>query len=1080
MRRVAYFALLGIVLTGAPGRGQSNLGRIVGTVKDSTGAVVPDTNITVVNEGTGVERRFQSLSTGDYEIPNLVAGAYRVEANQSGFKRFARTGVVLDAGRTVRIDVQLEVGQLSEQVQVRETTPVVETDTPSVSSRLGFDVFSKSAVMVSLRPWEALVTLPTFQSGSAKFVFSVAGGRGAQTEFQVDGISSPKGGSPLGSTAMTMEGTSEMRVQAVNNSAEFSQPGIFQQVSRGGTNELHGDLFYHHDNSALNARSFFNTSKPSNRNHTFGGWLGGPIYIPHVYDGRNRTFFMIATEDAVSPGAANVNATVPTPAMRQGDFSGGKTITDPATGQAFAGNRIPAARLNDVSRRIQDRFYPLPNFGDPSVLTALNHRILFNNSTHAYNADVRVDQKIAANNTLYARFGWIQYNVAVLEGNLPTIGMRSQIRNLRNGVISDTHIFTSAIINEFRLGFQRSRNPFHGPQSGMEVLAAMGIQGVRNVPDAYGIPVVNITGVQSLTQIQQAVNVEQLEQLNNAVSWIRGRHTLKTGVDVRHQDPNNRSVPIGTYGTFDFTGTFTGNAYADFLLGIPQQSRSTFPSPPSYLRQWQYGFFVNDDFKVGPRLTLQLGLRYEYQTPTTQKGDTLYNFDPGSGSVILAAEGARRSVSPIFNRAVPIVVADGTRFPSRQLWRGDKNNFAPRIGFAWRPSGSATFAVRGGFGVYYETLGYYLAGDMMGGPFTPGEELYTNKITGGVPQFQFPQAFPATGAAASTAPPVINAVIPTLRNPYMQQWNLSAEKEVFHVGFRASYIGSKSSQLLFRRNQNSPLPSPVAFSQSRRPYPVFANILLQDQGGNSNYNAFQLEATRRYSSVMFNFGYTWSNLISDVADVGGNSGAIIENPFSRASERAREPYAIKHRFVGNLVWQVPVGKGRRFLSSAPGVVNQVLGGWETVWTTVLRSGDWFTPTFTGLDPSNTNTVGGRADRLADGNISAPTLSRWFDPAAFAAPPANAGRFGTSGRTVLRGPGLAVLHLGLDKKFALDFIREGMRLSFEMAAQNILNHPNFADPIANIRDPNAGKVTGLSGGLELAGSRAIQLRARVSW
>ncbi len=1078
--RVLYLSLT--LLLAAPLCGQSNLGRIVGTVKDSSGAVIPSTRVVVTNEGTGQVREFGSLPSGDYEVVNLVAGVYRVEAESQNFKRFVRAGVVLDAGRTIRVDVVLELGQLSEVIRVSESAPLIETETPSVSNLLAYDLQSKSPVATGGRPWEVLITMPLIQSGPSDFVYSVAGSRGAQTEFQIDGIASPAAGSPLGSTSMTMEGTSEMRVQGVNNSAEYSQPGIFQQVSRSGTNTLHGDLFYYHTNSALNARSFFSPTKASSRKHNLGGWLGGPLVLPKLYDGRNRTFLMLAYEGTRSPGFTNSNATVPTPGMHVGDFSGvkGVTVKDPLNGLPFPQNRIPAGRMSAVSQRLQERFYPLPNFGDPDTFAALNHRILFVNSTQFNNVDLRVDHQLAKSNTLYARVGWIQFNNKSLEGNLPTIGPRSQLRNLRTGVVSDTHLFSPALINELRLGFQRSRNPFHGPQRGLEVLAAVGIQGVQNVPDAYGIPVINITGMQSLTQIQEAVNVEQSEQLTEALTWIRGRHSIKMGMDVRRQDPNNITVPIGTYGTFDFTNTFTGHAYADFLLGLPRQTARTFPPPPDYRRQWEYGLFVNDDFKLGPRLTLQLGLRYEYQTPTYHKRDTQYNFDPATGGLVLVSEGSRAYVSRLFNPRIPVRVADGSIFPQGRLWRPDRNNFAPRLGLAWRPTGRTDFAVRAGYGVFYDRIGIGVASALDGGPFTPGSEPFVNSIRDGAPLFQFPRPFTDTPAGPSAAAPSVNSIILGLRNPYVQQWNLSVERAVAGLGLRASYVGSKGTRLFYGRNINKPAPSPTPFRQDRRPYPLYSDIVLIDQGGNNNYHAFQFEATRRFSSLTFNFGHTWSNNISDAADAGSDTGGEIQNPFDRAAERARETYAIRHRLVGNVMWQVPVGRGRPLLSNLPPALNYVLSGWETVWTFTVRSGRWFTPTFAGLDPSNTNTLGGRPDRLADGNLAQPSLERWFDAAAFAAPPANAGRFGNSGRNVLEGPVMRVLHLGLLKNFSLERVREGLKVSLEMAAKNLFNHPNFSNPGANISSPTVARIVGVDSGLELGGSRQIQLRMRVSW
>ncbi len=1066
---------------------QTNLGRIVGTVRDNTGGVIPGVTVVVTNEGTSWTRQFLTNETGGYEIANLIAGNYTVSAEMSGFRRFVRPDVVLDSGRTVRIDVQMEVGEVSNEVRVESSTPLVESETPAIANSIDYEGHMKSAVSTGNRPWEALVSLPNFVSGTATFVYSLAGSRGSQLEIHVDGIGTPSAGSPLGSGTMTMEGTSELRVLAVNNSAEYSQPAILQQISRSGTNDFHGSLRYYHTNSALNARPFFSPTKAASHDHTFGAWFGGPLVLPKLYDGKDRTFFMLSYDGNFSPGFATVNANVPTAAMRAGDFSAStfKTIKDPLTGVAFPQNKIPADRINPVSKSIQERFYPLPNYGNTSVFTQLNHRIIFDNSTKGGNLDLRVDQKLTDKNTMYARVGWVQFNVARMEANLPTVGPRSQLRNLRSAVLSDTHSFSGLLINEFRLGYHRSFNQYHGPQRGLEVLSAVGIQGIQNVPDAYGIPVITITSVQQLTQVEDAALAEQMHQLSDSMTWIRGEHTWKFGADIRREHPNSVLIPPQTYGAYDFTGFFTGGgvassgvAYADFLLGLPQQTSKTFPAPADYRRQTDWGFFLNDDFKISPRLTLQLGLRYEYETPVSHLRDTMYNFDRASGQLIVASQEALSQVSPLFNKSIKIAVADGSQFPVGVLWRADKNNLAPRIGFAFRPTQSNDFVVRAGFGLFYDRLGTGLVDNSLKGPFTPGDDIFTNKMTAGKPLFQFPQAFGPTSAGASTAAPVIEAVNPDLLNPIIHQFNLSLEKEWHRTGFRISYIGSRSNQLVLRRDINKPLPSTTAFSQNRRPYPAFKDILYNDRGGNAFYDALQLEAKRRFSSLSFDFGYTWANNISDVQDSGyRDAGVVMQNPYDRQAERGREPYAIQHRFVGNVIWQIPVGRGRRALSTVPSYLDHVLGGWETIWTVYMQSGRWFNPTFTGTDPSNTNTIGGRPDRLADGTLSDWTLDRYFDTAAFVAPPAGSGRFGNCGRNVLEGPGIKVFHLGLAKNFT---VHEDIKLMLELAMRNLFNHPNFGNPVVALSNTSVGKIGSLVDSLESGAARNMQVRLRLTW
>lgn len=1067
---------LALLLLPLPLVAQSNLGRLVGTVRDGSGAVVPGAPVVVINEGTSLRRNFVSTASGDYEVSNLAAGVYTVTAEVSGFKKYVRNGVILDAGQTVRTDVTLEIGDVGQEIRVEDASPtVVESETASISSSIGYEAHVLSPLSDGNSPWGALTTLPNFRSGTSDFVYSIAGSRGAQNDFQVDGIGAPGGGAPQGSSAMTMEATKELKVQAVNSSAEYSQPGIYQQVSRGGTDQLHGSVRYYHDTTALNARNFFSASKAPSHSHKFGLWVAGPLVLPRLYNGRHRTFFMLGYDGALSPGSSNSNATVPTAAMQQGDFSAfGKTIKDPFSGQAFPNFRLPASRFSPASAKLQSMFYPAPNYGNPLVFSALNYRTLYDASGKSNNIDLRLDQKIADSNLFYARFGWIQYPARAW--NAPEIGPNSQLRNLRNGVVSDTHIFTPQVINEWRMGFQRSNNRYRGPYKGLDVVKQIGLQGLKpGIPDGFGLPIMRITGLTTIFQTRQQVTLEQNYQMSDAITWIRGRHSFKGGTDIRRQYPGGGGIPDGTYGDFTFSGTYSGNAYSDFLLGLPQTSVRNYPAIPNRRRQWETGFFFQDDFKASPRVTLQLGLRYEYQTPTLNNDDLLYNFDPAAGRLVVPSELALKKVDPLFNPNIPIVVADGKSFPRGAVTTPDRNNFGPRIGVAFRPFGNGSFVIRSAYGIYYDKLGSGLAPG--GGPFTVGSDRFTNRFVDGAPLFQFPLPFPDLAMGASTSPPKVNGIDVHLRNPYIQQWNFTIEREVRRTGLRASYIGTKGTQVLYGRNINRLPPSTVAYTQNRNVYPLYRDINVQSNGANSSYHALQLEGKRRLSDLTFDGSYTWSNDISDSGDSGNDYGDSIPNPYDRKSERGREAYTMQHRIVANAMWRIPVGRGRRFLGGAPAVVNHVVGGWNTLWTAFIESGYWFNPVFSGVDPSNTNTLGGRPDRIRNGRLDHPVLQRWFDPGAFVTPPPNAGRFGNSGNNVLEGPGARTLHLGISKEFT---ITEGLRLMMEGAGRNIFNHPSFGLPITDLSNPFVGQITSTRGGLQKMNSRSVQLRLRLSW
>ncbi len=1075
---------VGWLLSGQMLLAQSNLGSIVGTTKDAAGSLIPGVNVMVTNTGTNQSKTFVSDNDGNYEITHLIPGVYRVLAETKGFKRSSVERVELDAGAKVRVDFNLAVGEVTESIVVTEQTPVIETETAAIDKLRTAQEYRKLPIAFSNEPFRLFMTMPTFHSvSSSKFTFTIAGSRSGQTEFQQDGITGPNSGSPIGSISMTMEGVREVRVQGVNSSAEFGAVGIYQMITRSGGNEFRGTGYYRHRNSALNARNFFSPQKPSSLSHSFGGSISGPVVAPKLYDGHNRTFFLLAYDGSRSPGNETIVRSVPSLALRSGDFTGLNQIKDPLTGQAFAGNRIPANQLNPVALKLQETFFPLPNFGSAGSL-ANNFRLISPAPGKESIADLRIDHRVYSNNSLYARYGWRQFPSRNFDQILPAVGPFIQLRTFRTIVISDTHTFSPRLINEFRFGYMTENTVFRGTQlRGRDVIRAVGLLGLDNVPDDNGVPIVNITGFSTVTarsSIDRLVTHTPVWQYTDNVTYIRGRHTFKGGIDVRRLEVDDDRVAAGVYGDFRFQGGLSGHAYADFLLGLPQIAISTPRNPRTVRRQQDWFFFFQDDFKVSSRLTVNLGLRYEYQKPLGIRDNLFYNFDPATGQVVVSAD-VRSKIDPLFNRAIPIVEASQVGFADGGNRFADKNNFAPRLGFAWRPFDNNKTVVRGGYGIYIDNLANGLISSLRGGPFTPGSARYINAIQGGKPLFQFPNAFPPSPPGPSTAPPSLNAADPHLRNPYVQQWNLTVEHELLGMGIRLSYIGSKSTQLLYTRAINRPPASAIPFSQSRRPYPLYGDITLRENGANSSYHAGQLEVQRRFArGLSYNLAYTYSNIMADVAD-GGEGGGSLEDPFNRLRERARESYSLRHRMIASFIWELPFGHGRRFLSSLPAVAEHVVGGWELIGIGYVQSGESFTPSFTGSDPSNTSTFGGRPDRIRDGNLPSGErrIERWYDITAFVAPPN--GRFGNSGRNILQGPPLRVFHLGIGKSFRLvNYLNEGAKLHFEAAMQNVFNHPSFANPSAVLGTATNGVISAVANRLEEPGPRSIEMRLRLTF
>ena len=1068
--------LLVLIFLSQQALAQSTFGALVGTVTDANGAVVPRVSLTVTNVETNFSKTVQTNGDGNYEATHLLPGIYRLRAELSGFKTFARAGVIVESRATVRIDFQLEVGGQTTTVEVKASTPVIETESPQIAKLRTARQLDELPSVSNGEALPFILTTPGVQSVSIN-TFSFNGSRAAQSEYTIDGITSPRSfATPLVGTQNTFEMTAELKVQGANNSAEFGSPGVISVITKSGANNLHGSVFYFHSNSALNARNFFTPVKPKTKTHNFGLALGGPVSIPKLYNGHDRTFFMLSYWGERVPGVNQAVATVPTAGMRLGDFSRFTTpIIDPVTGAAFPGNIIPTARLNATSLRIQTRFFPLPNFGNPDLLAAGNFRSLVARRNLTNKWDARIDQKITDRNMLYARYAWRGGPQEPLE-NLPTIGNRNGYRRSSSFVLSDTHTFSQSLVNEFRIGFQRSPNQVLGPLAGQEVLGFTGIQGVAGGEGLRGLPRFVITGLTSISSVNHTADVNQVFQGADIISWTRSNHTIKSGLDLQRTHANGVNLPPQFFGQFNFTPFFTGNAYADFLLGLPASSTRATYQGATYLRATQLSLFVTDDWKLNRRVTLSLGARYEYEFAPVDKDGLFYNLDPRSGALVAPDRTLNsKRINPLLPATIKVVSAAQAGYP-QTLLEPDKNNLVPRLGLAVRPWEKTV--IRAGYGIYLDNFGMAWIRNQSAPVFSFSETFQNTDRRN--PTFSFPNPFGAVGSLGTIT---ASGVKVDFKNPYMQQWSLTVEREVFaEIGVRASYIGSKSTQLGYRRDLNVPPPSTTPFTNARRPFPQFGALLFSDNGGNSIYHGLQVDAERRFTrGLYFQAAWTYSNNLSDAPDDRSDLGGAIENPYDRRRERGRETYSVRHRLNGGVIYELPVGQGRRLLPDLPGIVNHLIGGWTVSSLFYFETGRYFTPTFAGVDISGTGIRGGRPDRLREGNLppGERDVNRWFDVSAFAIPAANSGRFGTAARNILEGPGLNVQHFSLLKRV---YARgEKTNVQFQLNVLNLFNHPNFDLPRADISAPGTvGRIAATRTFLEQAGARTMSAELRINF
>lgn len=1061
--------LFSALLVSALMMGQQSLSTLRGTVKDSSGAAAAGVEITITEVATSIRVRVtRSDGQGDFEVPGLKAGAYQLRASQPGFKSFVADDIRLLSSQVRRVDVTLELGAVETQVTVSERAAAIETEQGKISAEFSGARYKDVPIPGNRFGGTApvLVVLPQVQGGrSGGTGITFAGQKSPQLNMGMDGVKEET----LNTQTVNMEFVEEVRLVAVNNTAEFSRIGYFDTVSRRGNNQYHGEASYYQQNSALYARGFFERQKTWDLYHIFNIVGSGPII-------KNKTFFYAIWNAERVPGKTFRNMTVPTEAMRRGDFSQLLTVTpqvavrDPLNGQPFAGNIIPTARLNGVSTKVRDQFMPGPNVGDPNRLVN-NFDWVHPYPSDQFRADVvttRIDHQLRNDNSFYGRFSAYLPRY-ITPGNYPATATSSR-RQSHSWVLVDTHIFSPTMINTFTFGGNRDGrdvgieiNGFQPPQ-GAKVVADLGLQGLSPKVQSFGdkgsgFPIMNITGYTTLTTGHGGRQDPWSFTFADAVTRSTNRRVLKFGGELRTFLDFNGLIPESTYGRYTFNGSLANNAYADFLLGLPFQSERLDPIVDRYRTSKELGLFVTDTFKVNSKLNLDIGIRWDYFTATTFRDGLMLNWDPGSGNIIVP-QAVRDKISRNYPTNIGIVTGDVVPRP-------DRKNFAPRLAAAYRFSDKTVF--RGGYGIYNEFFGRFVRAEG-GGPFQIGD-TYFNSVTGGQALFQFPNPYPA-GSVASTIPSQsANGYPSQTTNGYIQQYNATIEQQWRDIGVRLSYIGSRSSGLNYNLSLNKPQPSLIPFTAARRPYPQFVNLAFPQTDGRNKYHSFTLEGKRRTGWVTFDAVWTWAKSMSDNLN--------LQDPYSHVFWN-REDSIPRHRVVINSLFELPVGRGKSFASNIPKAADYAIGGWKIAWIAFFQTGQFFSPSFAGSDPSRTNTVGGLPDRICNGNLppGERRISRWFDGSCFAVP--QAGRFGNSGVNILEGPGLHSHAASITKRFLLT---ERFSLDYMATASNVFNHPNFEFPGANISVPGQlGVITGQHGRFraERSGARFMDMRLRLQF
>jgi hypothetical protein len=1116
--RINWNLAAGVVFLPAALLAQSTFGTILGTVTDSTGAAVPQAKIMITNQGENVSRATLTDLQGNYEAPNLKAGVYTVTAEAAGFKVFKASGLELIARQTMRVDTKLELGQVNETVNVSAVAPVITTDSSAIASSFGTEQVLQLPANYrgagSTSPLRLLAYQPGVQSDNSNN-FAVQGGLPAQTQVSLDGISTVNAASnsPLGQLFPSAEGIAEMKVQGVGNNAEFGQVGDITTTSRGGANDFHGSAYDYLQNRAFDATAFGSVAKPQKTANDYGGSLGGRLI-------RNRTFFFATFEDMQYRTGAALQATVPTAAMRGGDFSNEKvSLVDPLNNKVpFANNQIPASRLNPVATKVLP-FYQLPNFGSTTTQQAANFRANAANPTTSWQYDGRIDEMLTSKQSLFGRLSWKDQNTTSPQAFV--LPPSTSFNNNRSVALSHNYTLRPTMLNEFRFGLSNNDSATSYGFDGKQINAGFGL--VNQPPLTFnGLPSFNFSGATSNFGYGKAgfTNSHTYQWTDN-FTWTKGRHTLKFGGDIRRLRAQTSLGFTGSdnYGNFAFDGRYSGSDFSDFLLGLPFDSSYASVKQDNDGIAWHYGFFAQDSFKAASRLTLEYGLRWEYHPPFWDTGSDITNFDrsvPLTGRVIIpstqqaldiTAPGFLQSINacpgPAFNGipCTPFLQANKAGFPEA-LRFAQKKDFNPRFGFAYRPFNDTKTVIRGGIGRYTMTILGAVFYSLTGISSSDVRE-FTNNIQNSVPLFQLPQI--STNGSGVTSTPYGQAYFgtandPHFKDPYSIQWNVSVERDLgWSTGLRVSYIALRSVQLPWAPELNQPATSTIPYAQrplTDRPFPYWGRINTRDTGANAIYNSMQTELTHRLrSGLTLNSAWTWAKDLSDANGPtssgfsGETGGGRVTNSLCRRCDRGNVGPVRRHRLITTALYDLPFGKSRRFGSTWSPIADAIGGGWHLSSIFLLQTGPYLTATMSGGDPSGTNAPARgtqRPDAVGDGNISNPTADLFFNRSAFVCPGRVAGasdqfncnvtpigRFGNAGVGTLVGPGTVNLSMGLGKSFRFG---EKAALKFESTFTNLPNHPNLNDPGTTITSIAFGRITSARGA-DSGGNRVGQFALR---
>ena len=1092
----------GILLLATTMFGQTFKATIVGQITDSNGAVIPNATVTIIQDGTNLSQAVNANSSGEYVITQLDPGKYRLRIELEGYKSAVKNDVILETAQSLRFNVILEVGEVSAEVIINSEPAVINTETSSK----GEVIVEKQVQDLPLngRNFTDLARLtpgvyPRPADDDQGEGLATAGTRTDASNFILDGVvnKSDRNGSVGVNTSI--ESIREFKVETSTYTAEYGRSAGAQinVVSKSGTNKFHGSVFDYHRNDIFDANNFFTApgqEKTLLRNQ-FGASLGGPLPFfnfgeggPTFTSGKNRTFFFASYEGTRQRRSESALNTAPRANWLNGDFrdvlgagndlilgtaddvansnqircltSTGAKVTCPTPNvipqNNVVVNGVTILGINPISRMILSR---IPTANSISANNPFGYAVTLNGISNRNQYLGKIDHKINDKNNFSFRYSQQTGNgfdpFPSNRNFYPTFG-RDTLQDYKNVAFSDTHIFSASVINEARVGVYTQHSQNLGENRDTDYISLFGIPGLPSASNeaVQGFPAIRIDGFSEFGDRPNDPFSYELRniQFYDALSVIAGKHSMKFGVDIiqsRYNEADVRNVR----GDFRFRGrnTNTSNStssgfrsFADFLYGLPDATQRQVGNEPADLKGYQTAFFAQDDWRVTNWLTLNLGVRYELQTPLTEESGRLGNFVPELGTVVLSGD---------------------PRLPEG-LIETDKNNFGPRVGFALRPFGDNKTVIRGGAGIYYSLETFNPIRQQLANNFPFLQRETYNRNSTNLLLLTFQNPFPTALISGGVSTPF--GLQTDYKTPEIYQYNLTLERELADdLAFEIGYVGSQGRFLGQRYDLNILYPTGAVTATTTggvttytpvtaRRFPTLGTIQYQEQTANSYYDGLQTSLRRRSKDgLTLLVSYTFSKSIDTASSTNNSTTGTQKFPQdvrNFVSEKALSDFDRRHQFTGSFNYELPVGKGRKFLSDANGLTNALLGGWQINGIVSILSGRPFTPQYSSADIAQQ-----RPDIIGDPYANVPA-GLAFNPAAFVRPvatPSDPTLFGNAGRNILTGPWFNSTDVSLMKNFR---VTERAKIQFRWEVFNVFNNTNFQVPVFQLDNANIGTYT----------------------